>query len=211
MRKAPRMGTPSRVEASPRGPDEVRLALMAATEQVCSQRPPGSVTVRDIAEAAGVNHGLVHHYFSSKRALLEETLVWVETGLLEAIADIDDAEQAVGALFDELATRTSYPRLLIWMLLEGVDMADRITEFPAIDHLRTLLEDDARSTNTRFRLHDLLLFFAGLATIDDFAAYAARMSPSERHAGHQHARNTAIDIALGTRALTSNSKDGSSA
>jgi AcrR family transcriptional regulator len=211
MGKVLGMGAVSEIGASPRGPDEVRRALMAATERVCSQRPPGSVTVRDIAEAAGVNHGLVHHYFNSKRALLEETLVWIESGLLEAIADFDDPERAVGAFFDELATRSSYPRLLIWMLLEGVDMADRISEFPAIDHLRGLLEDDPRCTNPRLRLHDLLLFLAGLATIDDFAGYAAGVSPSERAAGHQHARSTAIAIALGARDLTSNRTDGRSA
>jgi AcrR family transcriptional regulator len=196
------MGSPSKIVAGPRGPDEVRRALMAATEQICSQRPPGSVTVRDIAEAAGVNHGLVHHYFSSKRVLLEETMVWIETGLLEAMAGIDDPAAAVGALFDELVVRNSYPRLLIWMLLEGVDMTDRVTDFPAIDHLRILLESDDPVGDARLRLHDLLLFLAGLATIDDFAAHAARMSPAERAGNYQHARRTAITIAMGPRAQT---------
>ena len=55
----------------PVGRDAVRSALIRATTELILERGV-SVSVRDIAERAGVNHGLVHTYFGSKDALLTE-------------------------------------------------------------------------------------------------------------------------------------------
>jgi AcrR family transcriptional regulator len=53
----------------PAGRDAVMDALVDATAALILERGV-SVSVRDIARRAGVNHGLVHTYFGSKEALL---------------------------------------------------------------------------------------------------------------------------------------------
>jgi AcrR family transcriptional regulator len=53
----------------PVGRDAVMDALVDATGQLILERGV-TISVRDIARRAGVNHGLVHTYFGSKEALL---------------------------------------------------------------------------------------------------------------------------------------------
>jgi AcrR family transcriptional regulator len=58
----------------PHGPAQVRAAAVAAATELFAERPPGAVTVRQIAERAGVNHALVHRYIGTKEDLLREVL-----------------------------------------------------------------------------------------------------------------------------------------
>ena len=53
----------------PAGRDAVMGALVDATAQLILERGV-TMSVRDIARRAGVNHGLVHTYFGSKEALV---------------------------------------------------------------------------------------------------------------------------------------------
>ena len=57
--------------ARPRGAEAVREALIAAAANLFAQHGPAAVSVREIAAAAQVNHGLVHRHFGSKDALLQ--------------------------------------------------------------------------------------------------------------------------------------------
>ena len=45
-------------------------ALVRAAADLFEDVGPHAVSVRAIAERAGVNHGLVHHYFGSKSGLV---------------------------------------------------------------------------------------------------------------------------------------------
>ena len=60
-------GTP---ETSGRGRKNVEAKLVHATCSLLAKRGPRALTVREIAQRAGVNHGHVHHYFKSKKGLL---------------------------------------------------------------------------------------------------------------------------------------------
>ncbi len=57
-----------------RGPAAVRASLIAAAGELFAARGTTSVSVREIADRAGVNHGLIHHYFNSKQGLVDATL-----------------------------------------------------------------------------------------------------------------------------------------
>ena len=52
----------------------MRVALTDAAARLLGQRSPGRISGRDLAREAGVNYGLIHHYFGSKQALLQEGL-----------------------------------------------------------------------------------------------------------------------------------------
>ncbi len=54
--------------------DERRAQILAAARQLFSERPYGGVSTIEIAAAAGVTRGLVHHYFGTKRSLYLEVV-----------------------------------------------------------------------------------------------------------------------------------------
>ncbi|HEX3899122.1 MAG TPA: helix-turn-helix domain-containing protein [Mycobacteriales bacterium] len=54
--------------------DERREQILATARTLFTQRPYGAVSTVEIAEAAGVTRGLIHHYFGNKRALYLEVV-----------------------------------------------------------------------------------------------------------------------------------------
>ena len=56
----------SRVDAEER--------LLVAAGELLGEVGPRSMSVRNVAERAGVNHGLVHHYFGGKDGLLQAAM-----------------------------------------------------------------------------------------------------------------------------------------
>lgn len=54
--------------------DERRRLILDAASSLFLQRPYSQVSISDIAEAAGVAKGLLHHYFDSKRDLYLEVV-----------------------------------------------------------------------------------------------------------------------------------------
>lgn len=71
-----------------------REKLLVATKQMLLEKGHSKTTVKEIAREAGVNHGLVHHYFHSKEQLFAELLTRefnVFDEGLEALTDVKDA------------------------------------------------------------------------------------------------------------------------
>jgi len=58
-------------EKSTRNRVDTEEKLICATAELLGEIGPRALSVRAIAERAGVNHGLVHHYFGGKDALLK--------------------------------------------------------------------------------------------------------------------------------------------
>ncbi len=71
-------GEPSSVDVAagvePKGRLAVQAALIAAAADMLAEEGPRNAGLREIAKRAGVNHGQVHHYFGSKRALLRAAM-----------------------------------------------------------------------------------------------------------------------------------------
>jgi len=74
-----------------RGPEAVQRSLIDAALQLMSLRSPRQISGRELAKTAGVNYGLIHHYFGSKDAVFaaavaesteEMALRWEVAGLL---------------------------------------------------------------------------------------------------------------------------------
>ena len=174
-----------------------RLPVRPSIERLCNEKPPEAVTVRQIAEEAGVHHGLVHHYFASKHALLAATMLRVEQAVLEAVEPVPDHAEAIGAFFDQVAMRPTYPRLLSWIVLEGFDPAGLIESFPVVDHLSVRIASVTGRSTAPLRTQALLTFVAGWATTSDFMADATGLSAREGENSHAYGRSRAIAIALG--------------
>ncbi|HSG78908.1 MAG TPA: helix-turn-helix domain-containing protein [Acidimicrobiia bacterium] len=57
-----------------RGPDAVRRSLIDAAKHLMSMRSPRQVSGRELAQHAGVNYGLIHHYFGTKDNVFAEAV-----------------------------------------------------------------------------------------------------------------------------------------
>jgi len=65
----------SMTEKSTRSRVDSEERLIVAAGELMSEVGPRALSVRGVAERAGVNHGLVHHYFGGKDGLLQAAMV----------------------------------------------------------------------------------------------------------------------------------------
>ena len=130
-------------DARPGGSAE---ALLRAALALFAARSYASVTIREIAAAAGVNTALIYYYYRSKQGLL--------------LAALDYASEAAFAHFRALGQRHQHPLDVVddWLeshlaLVEpigqlvtiGLDHAGLRTELPAVDRaVRRFYEQEAR-------------------------------------------------------------------
>ena len=68
-----------------------RRVLLEAAVRVFARRGFHAARVGDIAEEAGVAHGLLYHYFSSKEEVLETIFRETWTDLLAAVRDVEES------------------------------------------------------------------------------------------------------------------------
>jgi AcrR family transcriptional regulator len=102
----------------PAGRQDVVEALLEAASALLSERNPASVSVREIAKAAGVNHGLVHHYFGGKPQLIVAVLDRRARALADAVSPETDGRMALRSLFLGPDAQ-AFARLLAYARVEG--------------------------------------------------------------------------------------------
>jgi AcrR family transcriptional regulator len=121
----------------PYGREEVRRALLDAAQRLIAERGPGNVTLREIAEAAGVNFGLVYQYLGTRDEVLREVYQAVARRSAAQLEQIHDVAGAVDALMS--APGTSIGRIMAWAVLEGDYPADVLGPSPALEHVARLI------------------------------------------------------------------------
>jgi AcrR family transcriptional regulator len=114
--------TPARAEATE--------ALLSAAESLLVEVGYAGITVRKLAERAGVNHGLVHYYFGSMQDLLLRVLERFTDGLIERqrsmyaadVPFVDKWRQAMRFLDEDAAS--GYQK--IWLELQAMGWNDAV-------------------------------------------------------------------------------------
>jgi AcrR family transcriptional regulator len=136
--------------SAPRGREAVEEALLEAATELFADYGPRAVSVRQIAAAAGVNHGLVHHYFGSKAALLQAVLEQSAGHLAEhSRTQLASADPSLAAKLDR------HWRILARSLLDGMDPASLQRSHPLINQFvdectaRGMSEQAAREVAAR--------------------------------------------------------------
>lgn len=97
------------------GAEETKERLIAAVARLLDRRSVADLSVKEIAAAAGVNHGLVHRYFGSKENLVRESIARTNARIS---ADIPRAGTA-GWTFDLLRTHPELARILARCCIDG--------------------------------------------------------------------------------------------
>jgi AcrR family transcriptional regulator len=117
-------------------------AILDGATSLFAARGPAAVSVRDIAAEAGVNHGLVHRHFGSKQAVLRAVFERAAREMAAVAADLTDPQAGMARLFAASAAHETYWRALARTILDGENPHTLQREFPTIQTLIRLLEEE---------------------------------------------------------------------
>jgi AcrR family transcriptional regulator len=126
------------MQSSPRGRVAVKAALISAAAELFAARGPAAVGVREIAQKAQVNHGLVHRHFGSKEGLLLAVMNALSEQVSEALGPQQEDERLADLLlpiFNQAKGTDHHWRILAMALLEGRQPEDIQAGFPVFHRL----------------------------------------------------------------------------
>ena len=92
-----------------------REKLLAATRACLLELGHGATTIKAIATRAGVNHGLIHHYFGSKENLVLEVVSMEQKTLLEKVTSQPN-ENVIPTIIRELVENPERAGLFVEIL-----------------------------------------------------------------------------------------------
>ena len=176
------------MDAQPRGRDAVVAALLDAAGRQLADRGVAGVSVRSVAAAAGVNHGLVHRHFGSKDALVAAVM----DDLAERIAARAAADPGwpLGAPDDEVLDR--FWRVLARTILDG-DTAGQQRHHPTMEALVARLRARGLGdTQARRAAAQVAAATLGWLLFEPFLEASTGLDPADRPA-HRQALRAALD------------------
>jgi AcrR family transcriptional regulator len=101
--------------------EETTLRILDAAEELFASRNPLSVTVRDVAEKAGVTHALVHQYIGTKDDLLNAVLQRVATDRTAIVKESTSLREAYAVLVHQILTNRVHSKALVRSAMDGVE------------------------------------------------------------------------------------------
>jgi AcrR family transcriptional regulator len=135
-----------------RGREATTAAMLDAAEELFSAHGFSAVTVRDIAERAGVSHALVHRYLGSKDDIYRAVLKRGERGILQAAPGIPDILDTASLMLREgLGEHRQYVRLVAHSALHGLSYDRTSGRFAATERLVELAKSAAASASSAER------------------------------------------------------------
>ncbi len=111
--------------------EETTAAILDAAEELFSRRDPNRVTVREIAEKAGVTHPLVHQYVGTKANILDAVVKRGAPARHEIMEAHPHYREAMPLLFADVLSRRVNTRSIVRSAMDGVEYA------PFEDRLKT--------------------------------------------------------------------------
>src|SRR4051812_39804951 len=133
----------------PTGREEILDAVLDAAERLFAAAGPADVSLRAIAQEAGVNYGLVHRHFGTKDVLFERLMQRYTDRWLARLADEPDYDAALDQLLGPDLEGSPYLRLLAWTLLSArsSDGAEAHSRHAALDRLPPLLAEQGGTSD----------------------------------------------------------------
>lgn len=105
-----------------------RQDIIDAALRLLEDRPPSAISGRELAEEAGVNYGLIHHYFGSKDILLQAGLADLASSFAEGPTDESWSSDEPFSI----RHRLDYLRALAFSSISG-ELEDLSTVHPVIE------------------------------------------------------------------------------
>jgi AcrR family transcriptional regulator len=128
-KKAPRKRLES---AAGLGRDATVAAVEGAARRLFAERGYAGVSVRDIAAAAGVNHGLIHRHFGAKEGVLQAVLqgMFTDIGTLALGKSVPGDPDFLAQLYPLVVQRKADWQILMRAVLDGFDFQAAGFRFP---------------------------------------------------------------------------------
>ncbi len=130
----------------PVGRAEVMEAVLDAATDLFAERGPDAVTVREVADRAGVNHALIHRHYGTKEELLRVVLSKAIERMAEVAGDTTNTGEDIRDVIAALRREEPAIRLLAWALLAGYPIEQVWPEYPAFQKVQSVLAEE-QSTN----------------------------------------------------------------
>ena len=136
--------------------------LVKAARPLFAERGPAGVPLREIAEAADVNYGLIHHYVGTKNDLLAIVLRQASEDWATQFAEAATVHDAISILMRPKSSE--YARIIAHALLEGADPASMVGRSPALSTLSRRMESEIDgSPNSETESRVLVAAMTGMA------------------------------------------------
>jgi TetR/AcrR family transcriptional regulator, repressor for neighboring sulfatase len=165
-------------------------AVQAAAVELLADRGPREMTVRDVAERAGVNHALIHRHFGTKDALIRTVVAEQSRELADRAGALARADAT--AMLALLQDHAAYWRVLARIVLDAPTMLADLQLPAAVATLGLITGGAAADEDTRVGAAvaasttlGWLVFGPHLATVlglTDQAAFDARIGQAVRAA-----------------------------
>ncbi len=123
----------------PHGRDEVKKAILDATEKLLLEKSPNKITVREIAVAANIKHPLIHRHFETKDKVILAVHARRIADIEKRVEKIEDVEGNIATFF-EAVKKIKFRRIaLARAMMDGVSPHAIQTEFPVMKLLLDLI------------------------------------------------------------------------
>ncbi len=131
--------------APPRGREAIRSAVLNAAAGLFASQGPEATSTREIAEAAGVNRGLLHRHFGSKEQLVAAVIA---DGAERFARELDavgasDLSSLVDASFVAGDSARETVQVLVRAILDGVDIDTEIIRTGLVERAATQMHQVA--------------------------------------------------------------------
>lgn len=142
----------------PQGRTAVVDALVRSAQRLIAEHGSSGVGLREIAEDARVNFGLVYHHVGTKEQLLSEVYRRAAENLAVRLRDLEHLDDAVD-LFMRAGDGTT-ARLVGWAVLEDPRRDAFLLASPAMGILADLVERDAEESGAAVSREQAQIFAA---------------------------------------------------
>lgn len=122
----------------PHGREEVMASVLDAAAELFSEYGVSAVSIRDVAEKANVNHGLIHRHFGSKDNLRRKVQENLAAASAASVGDLKDFHTAVSIGLKPFQENTIFIKVLARTLLDGQYEGELQSEFPHIKKMVAL-------------------------------------------------------------------------
>lgn len=130
----------------PVGRAEVMEAVLDAATDLFAERGPDAVTVREVADRAGVNHALIHRHYGTKEELLRTVLSKAIERMAAVARDTTNTGEDIREVIAALQREEPAIRLLAWALLAGYPIEQVWPDYPAFHKVQSVLAEEQASS-----------------------------------------------------------------
>ena len=130
---------------------------MQSARRLIAERGP-AVALRDIADDAGVNFGLIYQYLGTKEQVVAEVYAHATEAAAERLAQAEHIDEALGLLMS-LGDGTT-ARLIGWAALDNTQTDDAFRDSPALNVLADFVLADAKANAVDMSIEDARVFAA---------------------------------------------------